>query len=93
MTELKSLTRVWLETMKGLTELSPLRDAPALRHLAAVDMGHLQPEAFRPLVGHPTPASLRAGLGSRKKNDAVDALIPLSREGTWAKPTHISLSG
>ncbi len=89
MSGLASLSRVWLETMKGLTDLWPLRDAPALRQLAVVDMSHLQPHALQPLVGHPTLASLRAGLGSKKKNDAVEALIPLPRDGEWRKPIGI----
>ena len=83
---LTSLRRVWLETMKGVTDLSPLRDAPALRQLALVDMSHLQPEALRPLVGHPTLTDLRAGLGSKKKNEAAYSVVPLQSEGDWRKP-------
>ena len=64
---LTRLQRLWIETMKGLTDLAPIRDAPSLRHLAAVDMGHLQPEAFEPLVGHPTLETLRFGLRSKAK--------------------------
>ena len=89
MAGLNSLTRVWVETMKGLTDLAPLRDAPNLRDLAVVDMPHLQPEAFQPLVGHPTLRSLRAGLGSKKKHDAVDALIGLPSEAEWWKPVGV----
>lgn len=89
MAGMSSLKRVWLETMKGLTDLSPLRDAPSLTDLAVVDMSHLQPEAFEPLVGHPTLKSLRAGLGSTRRNDAVDALMKLPREGEWRKPVGI----
>jgi hypothetical protein len=83
---LTSLARVWLQTMKGLTDLSPLRDAPQLRQLALVDMPHLQPEALHPLIGHPTLTSLLAGLGSKKKNDAVAALIQLPNEADWREP-------
>ena len=86
MSRLISLRRVWLQTMKGLTDLAPLRDAPSLTQLALVDMRHLQPEALRPLVGHPTLTSLIAGFGSAKKNDAAHALIPVPSEGDWRKP-------
>jgi hypothetical protein len=89
MAGLNSLTRVWLETMKGLTDLSPLRDAPSLRDLAVIDMPHLQPEALEPLVGHPTLKTLRHGLGSKKKKEAVDALMGLPREAEWRKPARI----
>lgn len=80
------LQRLWIETMKGLTDLSPLRDAPGLRHLAVVDMAHLQPEAFTPLIGHPTLETLRFGLGSKRKNDALARLINLPNGGEWSKP-------
>ena len=72
--------------MKGLTDLSPIRTAPKLRQLAVVDMAHLQPKSFEPLVGHPTLESLRSGLGSRTKNDTVEALVNLPRDGNWRKP-------
>jgi hypothetical protein len=83
---LTRLQRLWIETMKGLTDLAPIRDAPSLRHLAAVDMGHLQPEVFVPLVGHPTLETLRFGLGSKRKNDAVQRIISLPRDSDWRKP-------
>ena len=86
MSKLVSLRRLWLETMKGLTDLAPIREAPNLRQLGVVDMGHLQPEAFAPLAGKPTLESLRAGLGSKRKNEAVDRLMRLSSDGSWSKP-------
>jgi hypothetical protein len=36
------LERIHLETMKGLTDLRPLRAAPALRELELVDMPQLR---------------------------------------------------
>ncbi|HEX2895337.1 MAG TPA: hypothetical protein VHO29_15160 [Marmoricola sp.] len=89
MAGMSSLTRVWLETMKGLSDMSPLAEAPHLRDLAVVDMSHLQPEDFEPLVGHPALRSLRAGLGSRRKNGAVHELIKLPVDGDWRKPIGI----
>lgn len=86
MGELARLQRLWIETMKGLTDLAPIRGAPCLRHLAAVDMGHLQPQAFEPLVGHPALETLRFGLGSKRKNDAVQRMISLPRDSDWRKP-------
>ncbi len=72
--------------MKGLTDLTPIRQASNLRQLAVVDMGHLHPDAFAPLVGHPTLESLRFGLGSKRKNEAVDRLMGLPHDGEWRKP-------
>jgi hypothetical protein len=86
MSELVGLRRLWLETMKGVTDLAPIRQAPNLRQLAVVDMGHLQPEAFAPLAGQSALESLRVGLGSKRKNEAVDRLMGLRREGEWRKP-------
>lgn len=86
MTNLVGLRRLWLETMKGLTDLTPIRQAPNLRQLAVVDMGHLQPDAFAPLAGQPALDSLRVGLGSKRKNEAVDRLMGLPRDGEWQKP-------
>lgn len=77
----KALRWVFLWTMRGLRDLAPLADAPGLRNLVAY-MGHLAPEAFRPFVGH---RALKAGaidLGSKKKNEAVAALLPLRSPGT-----------
>jgi internalin A len=86
MSGLTGLRRLWIETMKGLTDLSPIRDAPGLRHLAIIDMPHLQPEDFSPLVGHPTLQSLVFGLGSARKNSAVRKLVGLPSKTDWSKP-------
>ena len=73
---------VLLWTMRGLKNLAPLADAPGLRNLVAYDMRHLAPEAFRPFVGHRTLRATTIGLGSKRKNDAVAALLPLRSPGT-----------
>ncbi len=90
-----SMRRVDLETMKGLTDLSPLAEAPNLEILNLIDMRHLSPQVLRPFVGHPT---LRAGIwgfGSFRKNYAAQDLVPLppepygyakSRRGTATAP-------
>lgn len=63
-----ALSRLWLQTMKGLSDLSILREAPNLRRLGVVDMQHLQPEDLAPLLGCPELRSVWFGLGSDKKN-------------------------
>jgi hypothetical protein len=67
----RSLEVATLEHMRGLNDLSPLRDAPALRRLALIEMQHLQPEDVAVLAGHPTLTRLDVGLGSDRKNLAV----------------------
>lgn len=75
------LRRVHLETMKGVRDLTPIADAPALEELLILDMRHLQPEHFRPFVGHPTLKKVTAGLGSIRKNVAVERLLDLPAVG------------
>lgn len=74
--KLRNLRRIHIETMKGVTDLTPFAAAPSLEEFAAWDMGHLQPAAFQCFVGHPRLRYLSAGLGSRRKNDAVIAMFP-----------------
>lgn len=87
--DLSRLTRldtVHLETMKGITDLVPLLTAPALRQLALVDMGHLQPADVASLARHPSLRFLIAGLNSEKKNRAVRELVPLPADEDWSRP-------
>jgi hypothetical protein len=74
-----SLRRVALEGMGGLSDLTPLATAPALEDLLLIDMRHLQPEALRPLVGHPRLRAATVGLGSDRRNRAAAELLGLPR--------------
>ena len=77
MIELINLKFFHIENMKGLYDFTPINDAPVLEDLRLVDMIHLKPENIEPLVGHPTLKYFRAGLGSLKKNNVVEKMIPL----------------
>jgi hypothetical protein len=77
MKELINLKFFHIENMKGLYDFTPINDAPVLEDLRLVDMIHLKPEDIEPLVGHPTLKYFRAGLGSLKKNNVVEKMIPL----------------
>lgn len=73
----RALRWVTLDTMRGISDLRPVADAPNLEVLLLIGMRQLQPDDLRPLVGHP---SLRAGvwgLGSTRRNQAAQALVPL----------------
>jgi hypothetical protein len=78
---LTKLRRVILETMKGLRDIRPLASAPSLEELLVIDMGHMQPDDFRPLVGRRHLRYVSIGLGSRKKNEAVASLFPNAEHG------------
>lgn len=72
-----SLRRLALDTMRGITDLAPVAEAPALEELLLIGMRQLQPEALRPLLGHPTLRSGIWGLGSTRRNIAAYDLLPL----------------
>jgi internalin A len=74
---LRALRRVQLVAMKGIQDLQAVAKAPGLEDLVAADMRHLKPEAFRPFMEHPTLKRVLAGLGSDRKNKAVDKLLGL----------------
>jgi hypothetical protein len=77
LSRLTHLDTVWIETMKGLTDFTPLLTASGLRRVALVNMTHLEPAQVGVLAHHPQLRYLVAGLGSDRKNQAVRKLIPL----------------
>lgn len=82
--EAHELKRIWVETMKGLFDLSNLTTAPCLAHVALIDMGHLNPEALTPLPDCPSLRSARVGLGSDKKNRRAKELLGGLADGDWS---------
>ena len=77
---LTNLRDVTLHTMKGVKDLTPLAGAPALERLSLIAMGHLEPAALEPLIGHPT---LRRGLwniGSMRKTYEAHDVLPIAPE-------------
>ena len=72
-----ALATVTLQHMRGLRDLTPLRDAPALRVLQLPEMQHLEVEGVVGLAGHPTLEKVGLGLGSHKKNLAVQRALRL----------------
>jgi len=73
---LERLDEVTLDTMKGLTDLSPLAAAPALRRLVVGDMRQLTADSFRCFIGHPRLQELWADTGRRKLNAQVKQMLP-----------------
>lgn len=76
---MKALRRIHLETMKGLTDLAPIAKAPALEELVVHDAPQLEPEAFRPFVGHPTLRRTSIAINSIHRNEAVAQLLGLPK--------------
>ena len=74
---LTKLRRVAILSLGNLHDLAPVAAAPALEDLHVGGMSHLQPEALTPFRGHPTLRAAHVGLGSQRKNAAVEALLPL----------------
>lgn len=72
-----SLRSAALDTMKGITDLAPLADAPYLELLRLIQMCQLDPEALRPFIGHPALKDGTWGLCSDRKNIAAWDLLPL----------------
>jgi internalin A len=73
---LTRLENVELDTMKGLTDLWPIAEAPALRRLSVSAMPQLTAESFRCLVGHPALDELWAYVGKTKVNDEIKRMFP-----------------
>ena len=72
---LGKLRRITLETMKGLQDVSSLRDAPALAEFIHIAASNLQPEDYLPLLENEAVRKVRIGFGSDKKNRAFRKLL------------------
>jgi len=77
--KLTLLRRLHLETMKGLSDLSPITKAPILEDLLVLDTPQLSVDDFLVLNNCVNLRRMLIGLGSLKKNRAVEELLPLER--------------
>src|SRR5206468_12239618 len=76
---LRQLKRVTLDTMKGISDLSPIADAPALEELLIFGANHLRPDDLRPFVEHPTLKAASIGLGSIRKDEQAQQVLGLPK--------------
>jgi hypothetical protein len=76
---LRHLRRVTLDTMKGITDLSPIADAPVLEELLVFAANQLKSDAFKPFIGHPSLKAASIGLGSIRKDEQAKALLGLPK--------------
>lgn len=77
--ECHDLKRVVIENLKGLSDLSPLLKATNLEELIVASGNNFQPDDFIPLKKHKSLRSALIGLGSMRKNKAVDELLNLPK--------------
>lgn len=80
---LEKLRSVHLETMKGLTDISPVADAPALETLHLIDMSRLEVETLKRFAGHPTLRHFHGGLGSMTRNAQAEGLVGLPQSAFY----------
>ena len=79
------LEDITLDMMKGLTDLSPIAAAPALRRLAVGDMRHLTPDNFRCFIGHPALRELLVETGKLSLDANIIEVLPgIARP--WSQP-------
>jgi hypothetical protein len=74
-----SLKSVFIRHLKSLADLSAIAEAPNLEHFALTGPSKCLPGAFKPFVNHKTLKDIWVGLGSFKRNRAVDKMFAGSR--------------
>jgi hypothetical protein len=74
---LKSLRTVEFDTLKGLTDLTGLAEAPSLEKITIVG-ARLDPGILKPLASHPKLRRAHIGLGSVQSNDAASKILRIS---------------
>ena len=74
-----SLKSVFIRHLKSLEDLSAIAEAPNLEHFALTGPSKCLPDVFQPFVNHKTLKDIWVGLGSVKRNRAVDQMFAGSR--------------
>lgn len=73
------LRRVWLESLRGVRDLAPVADAPALELLTVVGGQRFGPADFAAFRGHLTLRSAYIGTGSSRRDDEIASFLGLPR--------------
>lgn len=82
LSQARALVWLRLETMKSIADFDPIAAAPALEELQLIDMRQATPELLARLVGHPTLRAATVGTGSKRRNEAIAAMLGLPRAVT-----------
>jgi hypothetical protein len=77
MVSLKNLNNVNIERMRGLSEISGLARARALKTLRVTECPKLFPESFEPFKWHPSLVYGIIDIGTNRKNREVEGVLPL----------------
>jgi hypothetical protein len=73
--KLKNLRALWIDTMRGLSDLSPLEEAQNLEDLGIIAAPNIRVEQLEPLKRLPSLRRVTIGLGSMKRNLEVEQLF------------------
>lgn len=73
-TQNKSLRRIYLENLKGLKDLSSLREAPFLKEFIYASAENFKPEDMLPILENKSVESISCGFGSFKRNILFEEL-------------------
>jgi len=68
---------VHVENLKGLSDFTPIAEAPKLEELLLVNMPHIQVENLKCFYQHPTLKAAVVGLCSKRRNEQAAALLGL----------------
>ena len=80
LSKLTRLRRLSLENMKGLRDVSAIRQVPALEEFIHVAAQNIRPEQYRDLLDNPTLRELLIGFGNKHKNQEFERLVMQSRK-------------
>ena len=72
---LVNLRRIYIDTMKGLKDVSGILKSPSLEEFIHVCAQNMQPEQYTELLKLPTLKKALFGFGSEKKNKAIEELM------------------
>ncbi len=75
MSNLTKLRRVYLDTMKGLKDVSGLMKAPALEEFIHIAANNMEPAQYQPLLKLNTLKRARVGFGSDRKNNVFSHMM------------------
>jgi hypothetical protein len=79
----RRLRRIHLQNLVGLTDLSSLRNAPALKEFRYTQAHNQEPENMLPSLENPVVERVFCNFGSDKKNSRFNELAKQYKKGTY----------
>jgi hypothetical protein len=84
----KKLIRIYLENLKGLKDLSALKNAPSLKEFIYVSAENQEPENLIPVLENPTVEMVFCRFGNDKKNNRFDELAKQYNKSEYKHETY-----